>query len=106
MHKLFRSSAVLMMAGTLAFMSATTAFAEEGYGPGFNLPDKYESTPINLQRMTAKRHTTRLSSLRANVHKLFWPITARYGLTPGVKSFTLVHLKESTEKSMWKEKCI
>lgn len=44
MHKLFRSSAVLMMAGTLAFMSATTAFAEEGYGPGFNLPDKYEST--------------------------------------------------------------
>ena len=53
--------------------------------------------------MTAKRHTTRLSSLRANVHKLFWPITARYGLTPGVKSFTLVHLKESTEKSMWKE---
>ena len=70
------------------------------------LPDKYKSTPINLQRMTAKRHTTRLSSLRANVHKLFWPITARYGLTPGVKSFTLVHLKESTEKSMWKEKCI
>ena len=44
MHKLFRSSAVILMACSMLASTSMTAFAEEGYGPGFNLPSSYESS--------------------------------------------------------------